>query len=336
MLENLSFSKFKAYFRIEETTELPSFTGSTFRGALGHAMRKVRSGWSRELCGDCPLRSYCRYGDLYAYLFEAPADHPFIAETCRSLALKHETYPQPFILDPPPGGVYQPGQFLSLSFTLVGKAIECFPFMACALRLVGENPLGRSRSRGSVALEAIVDGMPSEDGEEALIFDGRTGRIVGPAQVLDFDLIRRWITERNAPDSETDEQSAHIRFLTPFRFKQANRLGAALDFQLFMRNVLRRLTLLSVHSPLSFDIDFRGLLAKAEAVQTEKSELRWLDWERYSNRQKERMFLGGFVGDIVFVGRLAELLPFLKMCELLNVGKNVAFGLGKFVMIDGR
>jgi hypothetical protein len=42
------------------------------------------------------------------------------------------------------------------------------------------------------------------------------------------------------------------------------------------------------------------------------------------------------VGDIVFVGRLAELLPFLKMCELLNVGKNVAFGLGKFVMIDGR
>jgi len=42
------------------------------------------------------------------------------------------------------------------------------------------------------------------------------------------------------------------------------------------------------------------------------------------------MKLGDFVGDIVFAGNLNEFLPYIKMCEFLNVGKNSTFGLGKY------
>ncbi len=331
-LNNLSFSRFKAYFQVKKTVDLPSYAGSTFRGALGHGLRKVRYGTKGDACSECMVRSQCRYGALYAYLFESPSDHPFIAENSRSLQMKHETYPQPFILEPPAGGLYLSGEFLPLWFTLVGKAIECFPFMACGLSHISHVGMvyneGGIRGRGKISLEAIVDGTPSEDGSETLIYDGRTGRVVGPGQILDFDLVQHWVT--SSLDREHPVERIRIRFLSPFRYKNENRLGKPLIFEVFMRNVFRRLTLLSVHSPIPLAIDYKNLLALAENVQRETSTLQWFDWERASARQKVRMKLGGVVGDIVFSGDLSEFLPYIKMGEFLNIGKGGAFGLGKY------
>ena len=339
MLNNLSFCRFKACFAVQKPVELPPYTGSTFRGALGHGLRKVRYGMKGEACSKCMVRSRCRYGDLSAYLFESPADHPFIAENRRSVQMKHETYPQPFILDPPAGGLYLPEEFLPLSFTLVGKAIECFPFMACGLSHISYIGIpqneGAIRVRGRISLEAIVDGIPLEHGSKTLIYDGKTGRMVGPGQILDFDIVKQWVT--GTLNREQRVEKVCVRFLSPFRYKNENRLGKSLTFEVFMRNVFRRLTLLSVHSPLSFNIDFKKLLSAAESVKTENAQLRWCDWERRSARQKDKMKLGGFVGDIVFSGQLTDFLPYIKLCEFLNVGKNGAFGLGRYeVAIDGR
>lgn len=324
--DNLSFSRFRAYFRVQKKTELPSYSGSTFRGILGHTMRKVRYGMRPENCPDCPVRSDCRYGNLYAYLFESPWDHPFIAKSEQSQnKRKEKQYPQPFILEPPPGGSYVPGEFLPLSFTLVGKAIELFPFMACALALTETRRLGRD---GKVVLEGITDGFPSEDGSEVLIYDGKTGVIVGPGQILDFHLIEQWV--RHTSDAEGETDHLRVRFLTPFRFRKENRLGRKPDFNVFMRNVFRRLIFLSIHSPLSFEIDVPKLLERTGEIHTNPYGLRWHDWQRYSDRQKGRMKLGGFLGDIVFSGPLDEFMPYIRLCEFLNVGKNVSFGLGRF------
>jgi hypothetical protein len=106
LFANLSFSQFKAYFRVLEPLHLPTYTGSTFRGALGHAMRKLHYGLKEKVCTKCEICSQCRYTNLYAYFFESPAEHPFIADNSRSMKMKHETYPQPFILEPPAGGLY--------------------------------------------------------------------------------------------------------------------------------------------------------------------------------------------------------------------------------------
>lgn len=332
LFANLSFSRFKAYFRVLEPLHLPAYTGSTFRGALGHAMSKLYSGLKKKVCTECEIRSQCRYTNLYAYFFESPSDHPFIADNSRSMKMKHETYPQPFILEPPAGGLYLSGEFLPLSFTLVGKAIECFPFMACALSNISHVGIARKEEgmkvRGKISLEAIVDAFHSDDANETLIYDGRTGRIVGPGQILDFDIIKQSVMGNL--NCERPVERIRISFLTPLRFKNENRLGDALTFNVFIRNILRRLTLVSVHSPLSFCIDFKRLLSLAESVKTEESQLRWFDWERYSARQGGKMKLGGFVGDIVFAGNLNEFLPYIKMCEFLNVGKNCTFGLGKY------
>ena len=63
LFANLSFSQFKAYFRVLEPLHLPAYTGSTFRGALGHAMRKLHYGL-KKVCTECEIRPECRYSNL--------------------------------------------------------------------------------------------------------------------------------------------------------------------------------------------------------------------------------------------------------------------------------
>lgn len=324
MLNNLSFSNFKAYFRVVEPLVLPDYTGSTFRGALGHALREVRYD-SGAVCKACPDLSSCRYMDLYSYFFESPWDHPFIKEAHEGLLpmMRRETYPQPFVIDPSPGGQYSRGEILELSFTLIGKAVEHFPFFKCGLANMADRRLGRGGGR--VVLEAVCDGFPSEDGNEALVYDGETREIVGPCQVIDFEHIRRWIGDRPGVISEVN-----INFLTPFRYKYENRSGHPLTFEILMRNLLRRFTLLSVHSPLTFPVDYKQILSLAASVGVKAASLKEQGFERYSARQNSRISMDGAVGEITFAGDMPPFLPFLKMGEFLNVGKNASFGLGKY------
>ncbi len=321
ILENLSFSRFKAYFRVVEPLHLPFFTGSTVRGALGHALRRVRHG-KRENCRQCTVHAQCHYGNLYAYLFESSWDHPLIEPFHQALSprLRRETYPQPFILDPPPGGVYKSGDLLVLGFTLVGRAVAFLPFMAYALNRMGEGGLGRGRGR--IALELIVNGFPSESGGDIVVYSG---------EVMDFDSVRRWADASFPVQHRICE--ARVRFLTPFRYRYEGKLGRPLTFEILMRNLLRRFALLSVHSPVSADTDNRTLLARAAAVATrDDSSLEWYRWQRHSSRPEQEgwMNLDGFVGEIVFAGELNPFTAHLKMGEFLNVGKDGSFGLGKY------
>ena len=333
MLDNLSIARFKAVFQVIDPVELPPYTGSTFRGALGHAMRRVRYSM-KESCPECTIRSACRYGSLYDYLFESPRDHPFIepAHCALPAKMQRETYPQPFILDPPAGGRWEPGAMLTLPFSLIGKAISFFPFVACALSILGSRGLGKGRGR--VLLQAIKGGSRSGDGDDAAVYDAETGSIVGPCDIVDFDSVHRHVREVLADSMNIGQVT--MNFVSPFRYKYEGRLGHPLTFPILMNNLLRRFTLLSVYSPIASAIDHRGLLPLAESVHTKQSDLRWYTFERYSGRQQSRMNLDGFVGRIVFAGELHPFLPYLMMGEFTNVGKDGSFGLGKYELSFAR
>jgi len=62
------------------------------------------------------------------------------------------------------------------------------------------------------------------------------------------------------------------------------------------------------------------------------NHLRWYDWERYSNRQKTKMKLGGLIGRLVYSGPISSFRPLIDAGELLHVGKGTSFGLGKYVI----
>jgi len=58
-------------------------------------------------------------------------------------------------------------------------------------------------------------------------------------------------------------------------------------------------------------------------------DLRWHDWERWCNRQRRPMRLGGHVGRLRLQGELAPFAQLLATAELVHVGKGATFGLGR-------
>jgi hypothetical protein len=70
-------------------------------------------------------------------------------------------------------------------------------------------------------------------------------------------------------------------------------------------------------------------------VRVTATDLRWQDWQRYSNRQGRAMEMGGFVGTVEIAGDLAPFLPLLRSAEVLHVGKGATFGLGRIAVEAG-
>ena len=80
-------------------------------------------------------------------------------------------------------------------------------------------------------------------------------------------------------------------------------------------------------------MDYKSLTQQArQNVRKTQERTQWDDWSRYSRRQEARMSLGGFKGKVTFEGELDEFMPFLLLGEYIHVGKNTAFGLGKYVI----
>lgn len=85
-------------------------------------------------------------------------------------------------------------------------------------------------------------------------------------------------------------------------------------------------------TPLALDI--REWKRASEAIRLVESHIAPYDWERYSNRQRTRMKLGGVVGTATYAGDLAPFLPLLSLGEWLHVGKGATFGLGKYQILN--
>ncbi|VVB97205.1 CRISPR-associated endoribonuclease Cas6 [uncultured archaeon] len=112
------------------------------------------------------------------------------------------------------------------------------------------------------------------------------------------------------------------------------RVAKEINFEILVRNLLRRLSWISeVHCGEKWELDWKGLIERAKKVKIVSSDLKWKELERYSERQETRMKMGGLLGEITFEGELAEFMPFIKLGEYLHIGKGTVFGLGKYQII---
>lgn len=329
-------SRFRvARYRIEmqaiDALSLPPFKGSTFRGAFGGAFRRVACAQrERPGCPGCLLHPTCPYG----YVFETPV--PPGAEKLRG----YESVPRPFVLEPPGEARtgYAPGETLAAGLVLCGRAVALFPYFVVALREMGERGIGRGRGRFRVA--RITAEPPPGAREAPPVYDGAAGTVLaGDAALTGEQVVARALaawgaaSPAGAPAAPAAPRRVRLRFETPTRLKYDDRLRDRPEFHVLVRNLLRRLSSLAYfHHGFDLDLDFRGIIARAAAVRLVAGRTRWVDWERYSSRQDERMRMGGLVGEAVYEAPAAawsEFLPLLALAEFTHVGKNVTFGLGR-------
>jgi hypothetical protein len=235
--------------------------------------------------------------------------------------------------------LFRPGDAISFDLVLLGRAIDYMPYIVFAVSEMARRGLGANRIRFELD-EVTMLGLA----EERSIYSGRTQRISTPpdgrvplselirARLATWDRTHRCVP--NSLDSPNSIDTLDLRFHTPTRIRIERHAQFSLSFDLLIRSLLRRLSLLAeVHGRGALDLDYKGLIERAGQVRVRQSRLRWWDFERYSNRQRCKMKLGGFVGEIEYEGEaISEFLPLIAAGEILHVGSNTTFGLGRYMI----
>lgn len=349
-------SRYELTLRASESVSLPAFLGSTLRGAFGHALKEAICVMNHRDCIKCMVADRC----IYPYLFETPVppDVPQLRGQAQA--------PHPFILTPPmlkrperaervsahnlSDGrrvrlVHSPatdsphgrrhisrGGGLVFGLLLMGRAVEYSTDVVHAVSDMARCGLGVERARFELTEVATID----EGGHRKPIYSGESQHIIVPNSAIMrlSDLVSQRL-DQLATTSEFSADRLRLKFLTPARIRVEGDLQVGMSFELLVRNLLRRVSMLAaVHGRARLELDYRGLIDRAGKVETHSSALRWSDWERYSNRQHTKMSLGGFTGEVAYAGKaIEEFLPLIAAGEILHVGAGTSFGLGKYGIV---
>jgi CRISPR-associated endoribonuclease Cas6 len=297
---------------------LPPYKGSTLRGGFGAAFRRIVCVIRDKECADCLLKGKC----VYSYIFETPPP----ADTV--VMRKYEAAPHPFVIEPPfeRKRVYRPGEELPFGLVLIGKAIDYLPYFIYTFDELGKTGIGKGRGKFELkTVRSQESSVRSEKPEGETIYDSAS-KTLQHFTAIDLPLDAK-------PTRGRKKSSLTLSFLTPTRISYSGSLTLDIEFHTIIRNLLRRISLLSYFHGASNGIpafDFKGTIEKAKAVETVDKSVRWYDWERYSTRQEQRINMGGFVGEITFEGDLRPFMPLIKAGEVLHMGKGTAFGLGRY------
>lgn len=322
------YGSFNFVCRFEEDARLPEFKGSTMRGSFGHALKNVTCVLKKQECPECILKESC----LYVKVFETPQ----VAGT--GGASEDAMLPHPFVIEPPleERTDYSAGERFECGLLLFGEVVRSLPYFIHAFERMGQagvgKRLGSSSGRFKVQ-EVLSEGM--------VIYTEEDRKVNTAGCIREIDPLNRGLPkhvasgERRSPlkqgsENQPEELPLRVMIQTPLRFKLNGKLSDGVPFPVFTRLMLRRtFSLLGAYGGGKVEMDSKGLVDRAQSVRTIDSNLRWHDWRRYSKRQESGMMMGGVVGHITYEGHLSEYLPFIQFCELVHIGKQTSFGLGK-------
>ncbi len=305
------FGQYHFNCRFQNEAILPAYKGSTFRGVFGHALRKVTCALKKQDCVHCLLRNTC----VYAFFFGSRQID--VQQKAKAKVVKP---PNPYVIEPPLASKaeYMPDEEFDFTVLLFGEANRYLPYVVYALKYMGDSGIGK-RINGKRARFELNEVMV----EEKVIFSAET-------EILDSVKAEN-INFESLTYSQQPIREVTLYFNTPLRLKFRNRLSAELPFHVLIRTVLRRVSALEEYYGCGEpSLDYRTLVSKAENVRETSSDLKWVDWRRYSNRQETSMFLGGLIGSVTYRGDLSEYMGLLKYAEKVHLGKQTSFGLGKF------
>lgn len=304
-LQSFEYTDVWFSLQAQRAGELPAFWGSMLRGAFGHAFKATLCQNQQAICENCEQPQAC----IYASVFETP-----LPEQSEWMT-RYESVPHPFVFLPPlPGQAYslQRGEMLQFGMRVLAPAIEHLPYIILAWQLAAQTGLGAQQ----VPFELIQ-------------VENKQGQVLyQPGQVIETikrePVLIAEVRQRKGP--------INLYLETPLRLKAKGQiLKNSLPFDRLISNLLRRLsTLLYFHNGQQIELDYAGLVAAARVVQTLNQQLYWQDAPRWSNRQQQKMNLGGLLGQIQYAPEATAFRPLLQAGAVLLVGKGTSFGLGRY------
>ncbi|MDO4723846.1 MAG: CRISPR system precrRNA processing endoribonuclease RAMP protein Cas6 [Comamonadaceae bacterium] len=344
--------------RADAPLALPAYAGSMLRGAWGHALKGLMP-LPHDGGQPCALHTRCAYCQVFAP----------VPQTVHRLQ-KFSQMPAPYVIEPPfnaPGGPRSDGQTATpatdanahgprtlragetfrFGLVLIGQALQHLPTLVLAWQQACQRGLGA----GKAACTLLA--VHREGVAQPLWQAGQSAPQPLDAAALALPPLPAWLgalaqaghakpatASANAPPSATSRLSLHLH--TPLRLQQQGRPAtrASLTARDLLITLARRCQLLldTQLGPAAPQQDFGALAACAQHIQLDASALRWYDWSRYSNRQRQSMPMGGLLGALHLSGPAAALAPFIELLHLgqwLHLGKETTFGLGRYSLHPG-
>jgi hypothetical protein len=336
VLEKLRFGVFEFVLAPGKTIVFPPFKGNVFRGALGKALKDLTCAFKSKDCKECLIRDKC----LYAQLFESHNTEG------KSILKKVERDPHPFVIFVPDKYQleYPENDKIRFYLTLIGSALEYISYFILAFEQIGKKGIGKNRSpfkveRVQVGGENIYDPEEKKVLRDFPVFKGtdflspennqKFSEVLfrdGPKGLLWFPT--PWGGRRRQANSNPESLKLYLE--SPTRIKFDGRFQKNITFDMIVRNLLRRLQLLSTFYCDGPDfVDFTALIEKSKGVKVIDKKINWQQQMRFSYRQERNVSMGGVSGWIEFAGDLSEFMPYLRIGEFLHIGKGTGLGLGK-------
>ena len=288
---------------------MPAYWGSALRGGLGKWLRKTSCILRSRSCGDCAVRHACAYG----FLFET--------ERIKSESGRINVRPHPIVLELPYPCHFstKEGERFGFSLILVGKADEYLPHLVYSFIKLGvEDGIGAKSRQGYGRFDLVS----VSSGNEA-IYERDSSQLKRHGSLRKLDI--------ETPEGACSE--IEVVFETPLRVKYRGHFARSMPFHLLVRTALRRISSMEeFYGQGEPELDYKGLIEEAEKIGTVFEELHWREVPRYSSRQKSKMTIGGLVGRAAYQGDLTEFVPLIRYCEVVHLGKQTFFGLGKIRM----
>lgn len=307
--ERLEVTRLGFELVVERPIKLPEHPGSMLRGAVGWALKGMVCMVEDGDCGRCRLRPGCPY----ARVFE-PARPPGVG------AFRGEAQvPPPYVIGKTDRNrELAAGDRFRFELVLIGSAAGLAGHVVEAVEEAARAGLGAWRVPARVA--GAVE---------------RNGRVVPLDRArLAAGLRGETVRELASRARGGDWREVEIRFETPARIVAGGRIRVRPTGPEVLRALLRRVGALAAYwggGPVARE-EWEPPARSVEGLEWEAHDVRWVQSERWSNRQRRKTPLGGVLGTYVFrgeeLGRLWR--PWLAAGEAVHVGKQASFGLGRF------
>jgi hypothetical protein len=223
--------------------------------------------------------------------------------------------PRPLAIRPP---LKASGESLTMGLAFYGRGVEAAPMVISAVAAMGQIGMGRGRRRFHLEAVRALDPITRQS-IPVLSSAGKTQDEIPlpPSQAA-------W--EGLAAIMSSDELV--VRFLTPTRIIQADRLCHKPVFAAWCQRLLERLRLLSEAYAEPVWIPFRDLLEQARMVELIEDRTQWVEAWSHSRMDGMDKPTSGFVGEVHYRGNFRSLLPYLLIGQTTQVGKNTIKGCG--------
>lgn len=304
-MTGLSHHRYQFNFTLDTPLRLDFYSGSLLRGVFGHALRKVSCMTKLKVCAECPLYRTCPYTTV----FEMP---PPLQHNLQAFS----QIPSPYLIEPPPLGskVYQAGEVLSFSMVLIGPAIAQLPLIIFAWQQAFALGVGKYHSTARLTAVALVDAQ----NQHHLVYNPQTDTSVQAHSASQLPVL--------AP-----QETVTLTFITPLHIqKQGKVLADNMTAKDFLMALIRRHYLLHEFYGRNYRAPLFSELAEQAQTIHSQSQLNWCRWQRYSNRQQQKMRFDGVLGQISLSGDLQPFLPMIQAGQWLHIGNKTTFGMGRY------